>query len=122
MGWDIDTLKDHFDSVLNERDLRYEQRFIDQNSALQKAEHTLNKRFDNVNEFRQTLSDQAGTFITRNEVNSRNKSSDDKIDNIEARMNRLEGRSGGLNSGWAYLVGAIGLAAAIIGIVLALNK
>jgi len=32
-----------------------------------------------------------------------------------------EGRSGGLNAGWGYLLGAVGLASLVIGIVLSVT-
>lgn len=39
--------------------------FAESKEAILKAEKVVEKRFDNVNEFRAALSDQAATFITR---------------------------------------------------------
>src|ERR1700689_1575360 len=61
-------------TVMNERDVRYEQRFkaMDEKTSLaltasekavSKAETATEKRFDAVNEFRGTLSDQARLLI-----------------------------------------------------------
>ncbi len=65
--------------IVNERDRQYGQRFDAQEKAVAaalaaakeavvKAETAAEKRFDSVNEFRNTLKDQAGTFITRGEA------------------------------------------------------
>jgi hypothetical protein len=82
------SLKEYFEALLADRDLRYQQRFDAQSKAIQdaltaaekavvKAEVATEKRFEGVNEFRQTLSDQAANFISRKEL-------------------------------WGYIVGAIG--------------
>lgn len=66
--WTIESLKAHYD-----------QRFIDQDRAVQaalnaaekavtKAENASEKRFDAVNEFRAQLADQAATFMPRSEA------------------------------------------------------
>ena len=86
-------IKEHFEAILAEKDKRYEQRFDAQekavNSALTaakeavaKAEIAAEKRFDSVNEFRKTLSDQTGTFIPRPEYTQRLDSIDEKINSI----------------------------------------
>ncbi len=65
--------------VIDERDRQYGQRFDAQEKAVAaalaaakeavtKAEVAAEKRFDSVNEFRNTLKDQTGTFVTRNEA------------------------------------------------------
>jgi len=73
-GWTLDTLRLHIERVLEERDIQYQQRFDAQEKAViaalaaadranTKAELAADKRFDAVNEFRQTLTDQTATFI-----------------------------------------------------------
>src|SRR6185369_5329462 len=97
-GWTVDTLHAFLHAVINERDVRYEQRFQAQQNALQerfeaqqksihdllmaaekavaiamasadravlKAEAAAEKRFEGVNEFRATLSDQAVRLMPR---------------------------------------------------------
>ena len=67
--------------VMDERDLRYQQRFEAQSTAIKdaliaaekavtKAEVATERRFESVNEFRQTLSDQAAKFVTRTEFHA----------------------------------------------------
>lgn len=99
-------------------DKRYQQRFEAQTKAIDaallaakeavtKAETATEKRFESVNEFRQTLSDQAGTFVSRIEFNS-----------LKERMDRGEGKSSGLSAAWGYLIGLAGAAAAIVSFLL----
>ena len=88
--WTVITLKKHFEQRLSDKDLRDEQRFEAQSKAVEaaleaqktavaialtgaekavtKAETAAEKRFDSVNEFRSQLKDQAGTFVTRSEI------------------------------------------------------
>jgi hypothetical protein len=51
--------------------------------AITKAEEATEKRFDSVNEFRQTLSDQAATFATKEKL-------DLSVDTMNTRMDGLE--------------------------------
>lgn len=56
-GWTTETLKEHFDA-----------RFDAVEAAVKTADAANEKRLDNVNEFRATLTDQQKTFITRAEA------------------------------------------------------
>jgi hypothetical protein len=69
-------------SIINANDKNYNQRFenvIDMTKqalnsaekAVVKAEDATNKRFEGVNEFRETLSDQARNFLTRSEFQAK---------------------------------------------------
>jgi hypothetical protein len=51
--WTVDSLKEHIEDKLKERDLRFQQRF-----------EAGERRLDGMNEFRGTLSDQSKTFVT----------------------------------------------------------
>jgi hypothetical protein len=51
--WTVDTLKEHIEQMLIERDLRFQQRF-----------DAGERRLDGMNEFRSTLTDQQKTFVT----------------------------------------------------------
>ena len=98
--WTLETLHEHLVSIMDERDRRYEQRFLAQEKAVDlalqrvdkefhehlqqvrdenrlalahqdkavlKQEQSTEKRFEAVNEFRATLSDQAAGFLPRTE-------------------------------------------------------
>jgi hypothetical protein len=117
-------LKDLSD-LAYERDRRYEQRFTDSAKAVDaalaaakeaviKAETATEKRFESVNEFRQTLSDQTRHFITREVF-------DTKLDLVLTNIQGLkEGRAN--DSGarlvradlLGYLIGGGGLTALIV--------
>lgn len=131
--WTTGTLKIYHDEKIAFLKEYFEQRFIDQDKAVQaallaakeavlKAENATEKRFESVNEFRQQLSDQTNTFLSRAEYNASHKALEDKMDALTDRFNKTEGRSGGLQAGWGYLIGAVGLAATIISVILAFNN
>jgi hypothetical protein len=84
---------------MDERDRRYEDRFKatdDKTSlaltasekAVTKAETATEKRFDSVNEFRKTLSDQAAEFLPRREYFSGHQSILDKVESIKEVFNK----------------------------------
>lgn len=83
--------------------------------AVLKAEAATSERFAAVNEFRQTLSDQAGSFINRDQFEALRET----LAALAARLDRIEGRSTGISAGWGYLLGAVGLAATIISVLIA---
>lgn len=102
-GWTVDTLKQHFDQRFRDQEqavaaavtaastatsvaMTAEQR------AVAKAEAATEKRFTSVNEFRQTLSDQAATFMPRAEAENRAQANTDKIDGLTSRLDKLESR------------------------------
>lgn len=130
-GWSLDAYVAHNESMRDEIDKRYEQRFRAQEEAVkaamasadkatQKAETASDKRFEGVNEFRATLADQAATLIGRSEVEQTFKSLNEKVDIIMGRQDRLEGRAGGFNATWGYLVGAVVVLGGILTIITAI--
>jgi ATP:corrinoid adenosyltransferase len=99
--------------------------------ATTKAEAAMEIRFQSVNEFRNTLADQAAHFITRSEVESAVNRNVERIQEVSSRLHatatkqeiiasfeglnnrvtelgervtRGEGRGSGLNAGWGYLM------------------
>jgi hypothetical protein len=77
--WTIETVREHVLALMDERDKRYEQRFLQQETAVTaalnsskeavaKAERATEKRFESVNEFRGALSDAQKNYITRSEA------------------------------------------------------
>jgi hypothetical protein len=55
-------------AVMNERDLRYQQRFDAQEEAIREYKSSSEKRLEGMNEFRGTVSDVIGKCITRDEA------------------------------------------------------
>jgi hypothetical protein len=92
-----------------------------QEKAVAKAELAAERRFDNVNEFRGQLADQASTFMSRAEALLQMKANADKIDALATRIDRTEGRSSGMNAGWAILMGAVATLGVIVTLLLRLH-
>jgi hypothetical protein len=124
---------DALQKIMDERDNRYGQRFEAQQenvaSALQaaekavtKAEEAANKRFDSVNEFRQTLTDQAASFMSKAEADARLKANEDKITALTARLDDERSRGEGATTLWAIIVGVIGVAVLVIGFGITLSR
>ena len=123
------------ESKISANDQRYEQRFADSekavNAALQaadkavsaalqsakeavnKAEAANDKHFDSVNEFRRTLGDQANGFLTKDSAVARFDGLNEKINEVNSRVLRLEGQDIGRAA-------TIGTGIAIAGVVIAL--
>lgn len=92
-----------------------------QKTAVQKAEETMSKRLDSMNEFRQQLKDQAATFASRELVDKMNKDMDERLDRQERdfrsaltrvtaeqgdRITRLENKGSNLD-GRFWAIGAV---------------
>lgn len=148
-GWSTDTLKDYFERLVHDADRRYEQRFVAQEKAVEaaleasalatsKAEQDNQRWRDAANEWRDAMNDREVRFMPRNEaaaelgnfakqLEEHVKARAFLIDSLQKQISELqtwrastEGKSTGLSAGWGYLVGAIGLAATVIAIILAL--
>jgi hypothetical protein len=87
--------------------------------AILKAEIAVEKRFESVNEFRQTLLDQTNTFITKVEFESLRETSGTRLLDLSSRLDKIEGRSVGLNAGWVYLLGILAAVGTVISVIIA---
>jgi hypothetical protein len=132
--WTVETVLTHLTDVGDERDRRYEQRFVAQalatdaalaaaERAVLKAEAAAEKRFEGVNEFRATLSDQQRTLIPRAEVEVMLRGINDKISALEktqdadrAQRDADRAERMGVKGGWGYAVGLAGVLIAILGV------
>jgi|KBSMisStandDraft_5_1062788.scaffolds.fasta_scaffold71001_6 hypothetical protein len=83
--------------------------------AIDKAELATERRFEGVNEFRQTLSDQARTFMNREEYAIGHRALEQKVDDLKARMDSGEGKSTGIGQSWGLIVGAVGIIYGVLG-------
>ena len=106
-GWTTDTLHSHLLSLMNERDRRYEQRFASAEQAVHVALAQTETRFENVNEWRGTVSDLLANAMPRPEADSRASSTDEKINALQSRLDRIEGKGLGVNAVWAVLVAVV---------------
>jgi hypothetical protein len=84
--------------------------------AVSKAEIAADKRFESVNEFRQTLSDQTRTFVPRAEYEQAHKSLSDKLDLVTSRLNSRDDKGRGMGDVVSMIVSAAALVAALVAI------
>lgn len=75
------TLRAHFEALLASRD-----------EAVAKAEAAMNRRLDGMNEFRDTLRDQASRFVTTDVLNVRFDTVMQKVWSLERFRDNLDGR------------------------------
>lgn len=123
----IDAIRSELIDRMNERDVRYSQRFDAQQQALQaalqaakeavanalsaakeavdKAELSINERLKLTNELRGTVEDQRNTFATKETLNL----IDEKVSVLENRLNEMRASTEGANNLWGYIIGAIGI-------------
>lgn len=80
MRWNVESLKEHFDTVMASRDELYEQRFRMTKESVEEAKVANDKRLDNMNELRSQLNRQADTFLTKEVYKIESKAQTDKID------------------------------------------
>jgi hypothetical protein len=128
-GWTVDTLHEHLDMRLAEKDRRDQQRFDAQTQAItaalqaakeavDKAEMATERRFESVNEFRGQLADLVARLLPRSEYESAHRSLTEKISDLSTRLDKSEARSAGGWTLWAYIAGGIGLVAAIVALII----
>lgn len=90
--------------------------------AVTKAEIATERRFEGVNEFRQTLSDQAAQFVTRREFESLRQAGTERMDELKEWVDRTSGeRQGGrtkVGDQRAALAAYIGVATLVISIII----
>lgn len=116
----IRSLKEAFMQQIEfQKDLT-QQALSDADKAVAKAENAAERRFDSVNEFRATLSDQQRDLATKSDVMLRFQALEGRINTLAEDAREIKGRSIGYSSGWGYLVGGIGAVAALVGIFLSI--
>jgi len=132
-GWTTDTLHRWVIDKLGDHALLDDQRFasleatikVAVNSAkeaVDKAEKASEKRLDGLNELRGAMTDQSAAYITRETVSAMTTALSARLDLIKERQDRMEGRGSGLQQGWGYIVGAVGLALGLVSLFNILHK
>jgi hypothetical protein len=106
------------DAALAAADRARESALLSAEKAVLRAQADIEKRFDSVNEFRQTLSDQAATFATRIEVDQRYATIEKDLRIMSSRIDKAEGASTGRGGSWVYLVQVVSLIGALVAIYL----
>lgn len=123
--WTVATLKTHLDTRIDDLDRRLTGMIASESEkarmnlrasedAINKAEKATELRFQSVNEFRATLSDQANMLIPRTEVLAYFQRLAEQMASLQSRLDRLEGSSGHTSVAWGYVFAVIGSIAAIV--------
>jgi cell pole-organizing protein PopZ len=111
--------------ILNERDLRYQQRFeatagearvaaATAKNAVDKADRAIEKRFNITNEWRSSINDVISTRLSRDEYQSAHTALTEKLDDVTARILRVEGRSSGIGTSLGVILSVGALLISII--------
>jgi hypothetical protein len=90
--------------------------------AVAKAEASTERRFENSNEWRNTVETLQRTYMPRTESEQHWKTTDEKLVILNERLNAIDQRGRGRGDVWAYIVAAIGVIGAVIGIFLAFTR
>jgi len=126
-SWTPEIVRDHVLAVIGANDRRYEDRFAASDKAVLSAlnaqekavnaalaasekavlvaENNAEKWRANANEWRGTMNDREGKFAQRSDLEA-----------LKERLDRSEGKGVGLNAMWGFIVGGIGVVAAVIGL------
>lgn len=120
-GWTVATLKEHLERRLDDLRSHMDERHRHEQKAVAKAEQAADQRFESMNEFRGQLSDQATTFLTREEYNAKHETLHNHLDALEHRMDELRGRNLGVRLSVGAIVGTLSALAAFVTIVVIVN-
>jgi hypothetical protein len=85
-------------------------RFTEFQRAVDKAEATMGSRLAGMNEFRDTLKDQASRFITRDDL----RFLQDEVKSLRKITDMAEGKASQNSVLWSYAIGAIGIILGVI--------
>jgi hypothetical protein len=125
-GTDV-SLREYLHAEIQAVEHRSEARFESMQRAVDLALEANDRRFEGVNEFRQTLSDQAANFVTRDAMSSLNEKLQAAIERNSAdlrllsqRIDRREGEESGARITKGTLYSALVVAIAALGIFIAL--
>ena len=112
--WSPDQLKmlmdARFKALERERDMVYKE----QKEALEKALTSIDRRLEQMNEFRSQLRDQQGQYLTRNEYDAKHETLVQRIGEREETISKLQGRTIGSSSTVATFITVGAIAVTII--------
>lgn len=117
VGWTVDTLYKYFnEKILSLKELS-EKALLASDKAVDRAEIISDKKFQSVNEFRESLNDYVHTLMPRKEVELLLKIMASDIEDLKDLNILKKGQHQGLGLGWTIIVGALGLIGTILGMI-----
>jgi hypothetical protein len=111
MEWTVETLKEHFEKILEEKDRALAAALIAVKEENRKTEIAAEKRFELLNELRSGVA-------TKEQLEALEK----VVDDLKTSRDTGAGKGLGLSQGWSILIGAIGVIATVLSIFYALSK
>lgn len=117
MSADIISLREYVDVRFEAQERAVNAALLAAQKAVEKAETAAEKRFESVNEFRATLSDQARLLMPRAEAEANQKAIELRLDEITRKLDRRDSQGVGLHQGWLVLASVISLIVAIAAVI-----
>lgn len=133
-GWSIDTLRSHIEQMFVEQDKRYEQRFVAQENAVEKALESIGKATDKSerdierwraasNEWRNAMDDREAKFVQYETFDARTKGMTDqyqaRLSGIDHQLSALDSKIDDLTRSRDLAAGRQAAQVAIIGLIFA---
>lgn len=84
--------------------------------AVTKAETATERRFENSNEWRSTVETLQRTYMPRTESEQQIDALIERVDRLTQRVDSREARGRGMGEIWGFIVGGVGLIAALVAI------
>ena len=123
---------DHITALLAEQDRRYEAGFIDLRlalqvsqetaaTAMQKADEALEARLHALNDFKVLMETERKQMMPRSEAQAEFSVLREKIDELKARLDSLQGKASGYSAAWLAAAGAVGVSGTVFGIIAAVT-
>jgi hypothetical protein len=82
--------------------------------AITKAEVAIERRFESVNEFRSTLTDQTSSFPSKVELHALA----DRVTDLATRLDRQEGRGAGVSALFGYMVAVVTVVVIVVNVII----
>lgn len=108
--WTIGSLKVYHDEKILALKEHTQVHFTERDKALSAALISINERLKLLNELRDGVA-------TKEQLEALEK----VVDDLKDRLNRSDGKSSGLDKGWAILLGLVSGVVAVVGLILAFN-
>jgi hypothetical protein len=105
--WTVATLKEYHDQRFSDQEKAVQAALAAAEKAVTKAEMAAEKRFDAVNEFRQTLSDQQTTFVRQDVIDARMSSFEQQMKALTSQTTEARGRGVGFREMGGYVLSVI---------------
>ena len=113
------SLKEYIDMRFNEFRSYMDIQFKNIKDSTLLAEENLNVRLESMNEFRNSMKDQAGQFVTRSEYNIVKAKNDEDIRELREMQAEEKGKASQQSVNIAYMIAIVGI---IIGLISILTK